>query len=52
VVNIPDRAIEVHTEPSRGAYARVTPYRIGQKVAPAGFPDVLVEVAELFGEPS
>jgi Uma2 family endonuclease len=50
VVNIPDRSIEVHTEPSRGAYARVTPYRMGQKAAPVAFPDVLVDVGELFRE--
>src|SRR5262245_47298037 len=48
VVNIPDRTIEVHTEPSRGAYARVTPYRAGERVSPAAFPDVSVEVGTLF----
>jgi Uma2 family endonuclease len=48
VVNIPDRTIEVHTEPSRGAYTRVIPYGTGQEVAPAAFPDVFVDVTELF----
>ena len=48
IVNLPDRLIEVHAEPIRGAYARVTPYRIGQRVAPNAFPDVLVDVAALF----
>jgi Uma2 family endonuclease len=50
IVNIPDRRIEVHTEPSRGAYTRVTPHRIGERVAPVAFPDVVVDVAELFSE--
>ena len=48
IVNIPDRAIEVHTEAVRSVYTRVTPYRIGQTVAPAAFPDVKVVLAELF----
>ena len=48
ILNIPDRSIEVHTEPSRGAYTRVTPYRRGDRVAPAAFPDVVVDVAALF----
>ena len=49
VVNVPDRTIEVHTEPSRGAYARVTPYRRGEAVAPGAFPDVTISLSELFG---
>jgi Uma2 family endonuclease len=51
IVNIPDRAIEVHTEPEplRGAYTRLSPYRMGDKVTPVAFPDVLVDVGGLFG---
>jgi Uma2 family endonuclease len=48
VANILDRSLEVHTEPSRGAYTRVTPHRQGDRVAPAAFPDVTVDVAALF----
>jgi Uma2 family endonuclease len=48
VVNIPDRTIEVHTEPSRGAYTRLTPYRAGQRLSPAAFADVVVDVGDLF----
>jgi Uma2 family endonuclease len=48
VVNIPDRSIEVHTEPSRGAYTRVTPYRVPEKVAPEAFPDVTIDLGALF----
>ena len=49
VVNVLDRSIEVHMEPSRGAYTRVTPYRVGQEVAPSAFADVAIEIADLFG---
>jgi len=48
IVNIPDQVIEVHREPSRGAYTRVTPYRIGDLVSPTAFPEVVVTVGELF----
>lgn len=48
VVNIPDRVIEVHSEPSGRAYAIVTPHCAGEKVAVAAFPDVVVDVADLF----
>lgn len=48
VVNIPDRVIEVRSEPSGRAYAIVTPHRAGQKIAVAAFPDVVVDVADLF----
>jgi Uma2 family endonuclease len=48
IVNIPDRAIEVHAEPSRGAYTRVTPFRTGQEAAPASFPQVSVSLSDLF----
>lgn len=52
IVNVPDRSIEVHTDPLRGAYTRLTPYRQGDKVAPAAFPDVFVDVAALFATAS
>lgn len=48
VVNIPDRSIEVHTEPSRGGYTRVTPFKVGQTLAPQAFPDVVLGVGDLF----
>jgi Uma2 family endonuclease len=49
VVNVPDRSIEVHTEPSRGGYTRVTPHRMGADVALGAFPDVTIRLGELFG---
>ncbi len=49
VVSIPDRIVEVFSEPSRGAYLRTTPYRLGETVRPLAFPDVAVPVAPLFG---
>jgi len=48
IVNVLDRTVEVHTEPSRGAYTRVTPFRIGQTLAPSAFPEVSLTVADLF----
>lgn len=50
VVNIADRIIERYTEPAGGSYARVTPFRSGEAIAPLGFPDVGVRIDELFGE--
>jgi Uma2 family endonuclease len=49
IVNIRDRAIEVHSEPSIDGYARVNPSRRGDKVSPAAFPDVVIDVRALFG---
>jgi len=40
VVNVADALVEVHTEPVRGAYTRVTPYRAGDVVRLGAFPDV------------
>jgi Uma2 family endonuclease len=50
VVNISDRLVEVHTEPARGGYLRVTPFRIGERIGLNAFPDVELEVAAIFGE--
>lgn len=49
IVNIRDRTIEVHAEPSQGAYTRVTPFRIGDKVSPGAFPGLTIDVGALFG---
>ena len=48
VVNIPDRLVEVHTEPARGGYLRVIPFRAGEMIALLAFPDVQIAVAALF----
>lgn len=44
IVNLVDRIIEVHAEPVRGAYTRVTPYRRGERVPIVSFPDVAIDV--------
>lgn len=49
VVNLADRIIERHTEPAGDAYARLTPFRSGETVAPLAFPDVGLRVDEVFG---
>lgn len=47
VVNLPDRLIEVHSEPVGGAYTRVTPFRPGEAIRLGRFPDVEVPVASV-----
>jgi Uma2 family endonuclease len=49
VVNLADRIVERHSEPAGGAYARLTPFRSGETVAPLAFPDVALRVDEVFG---
>lgn len=49
VVNVRDRIIEVHSEPTHDAYTRVTPHRPGDLVRPLAFPDVTVPVASVVG---
>jgi Uma2 family endonuclease len=50
IVNLADRFIERHSEPTSGAYARVTPFRKGEAVAPISFADIELRVDEVFGE--
>jgi len=47
VVNLPERCIEVYTEPSPGAYARVERYERGQSIALVAFPDVAFAVSDI-----
>lgn len=49
VVNVVDGIVEVHTDPLRGAYTRVTPYGRGARVALGAFPDVAIDVTAIFG---
>lgn len=48
VVNLADRIIERHSEPTSGAYARVTPFRSGETIVSLAFGDVGVRVSDLF----
>jgi Uma2 family endonuclease len=50
VVNLASRIIERHSEPVGGAYARVTPFRSGETIAPLAFADVALRVDDVFGE--
>ena len=47
VVNVIDGLIEVHTGIVRGAYVRVTPYRRGESIRLAEFPDVEIAVGDV-----
>jgi Uma2 family endonuclease len=47
IVNLVDRVVEVYSEPKGGAYTSARTLRSGQTLAPAAFPDFLVEVAAL-----
>lgn len=49
VVNVIDRIVEVHTEPLRGAYTRVTPHGRGARLVLGAFPDVGLDVEDIFG---
>ena len=47
VVNLVDRLVEVHTHIVRGAYTRVTPYRVGETVCSTRFPDLQIAVGDI-----
>ncbi|HUH02596.1 MAG TPA: Uma2 family endonuclease [Kofleriaceae bacterium] len=49
IVNLVDALIEVHTDIVRGTYAKVIPYRQGEKIALLRFPDVTIAVDEILG---
>ena len=48
IVNLNDQTIEVNREPNFTGYGVKTILRAGGKVAPQGFPDAVIMVAELF----
>jgi hypothetical protein len=48
-VNLSDRIIERHSEPTSGAYAQVIPFRSGAAIAPLTFAEVELRVDEVFG---
>ena len=47
VVNLPERCIEVYTQPSPGAYAKLERYERGQSITLLTFPDVSVSVSDV-----
>ena len=48
VVNVRDRVVEVHAEPTDRGYARVSSHGSGETVSPLDFPDVDIPVAALW----
>jgi Uma2 family endonuclease len=48
LVNLPDRVVEVHRQPSAGRYSAIETARIGGTIAPAAFPSLRLEVGEIF----
>ncbi len=47
IVDVEGRAIEVHSDPAAGVYRSVIRHELGRCVAPAAFPDVVVDIAAL-----
>ena len=47
VVNLPERCIEVYTQPTTGAYAHVVRYERGQSIRLGAFPDVSLAVSDV-----
>ncbi len=47
VVGLVDGLVEVHTEPSGGAYGRVTTVRRGESIRPIALPDVAIAVDDI-----
>jgi Uma2 family endonuclease len=49
VVDLPDKSLEVHRSPSGDTYQDVTAYRRGDVVFPVSFPELRLQVSEIFG---
>ena len=50
IVNLNGFCVEIHRRPKNGEYQSVQSFGIGQSVAPLAFPDVSLEVADLFSK--
>jgi hypothetical protein len=48
IVNLRKRVIEIHRDPHPTGYAETTTARAGDKASPQAFPNVSVDIAELF----
>lgn len=48
IVNLQDSTIEIYRDPHFTGYEKKTVLRAGDKASPAAFPNVLVDVSELF----
>lgn len=48
IVNLRDEVIEIYREPHSRGYSVTTMHKAGEKITPEEFPDVKVDVAEIF----
>lgn len=48
VLNLVDRELVVFRSPQNGVYRKRSSYRAGDRIAPEAWPDVVIEVGELF----
>ena len=44
---LPERVIEVHTEPAGGRYTQMRTFRPGDTISPGCFPDIVLSVSEI-----
>jgi Uma2 family endonuclease len=51
LLNVRDRALEVHREPGPAGYAQTHTYQPNQRVAAAAFPELVLRVADLLPPP-
>ncbi len=49
LVNLPDEAVEVYSQPLGGVYRQIRRLRRRETLRPAGIPSLVLEVDELFG---
>jgi Uma2 family endonuclease len=49
IVNVDEKVIEVHRAPAAGGYASIARHAVGEVLRPEAFPDVVVNVADVFG---
>jgi Uma2 family endonuclease len=47
-VNLLDRVVEVHRQPSAGRYGAIERTEVGGVIAPAAFPSLQIAVREIF----
>lgn len=47
IVNLVERVLEVYSEPQDGRYTTVVRIKPGAQIAPAAFPDVVLDVGEI-----
>jgi Uma2 family endonuclease len=48
LVNLPDRVVEVHRQPSAGRYSVIERAGVDAEIAPAAFPSLRLAVREIF----